>query len=228
MYRTARRVLNPNFTCDFSGASACANARKLAADGGIENLFVFLGANNVLGTASSLTIKPVSDGELGELPHLRSGNFYSPQQFSEVYSKFANELKEIAPAPTRTILGTVPHATIPPITRGVRKDSLSPGGQSGRSYYEYYIRPWIRDDDFDKDLHTPYLTREDAIHIDATIDHYNATIREVANANNWLVFDLCTLLDSLAYRSNQANPAYIFPAELIASLDAHKRSEKGQ
>src|SRR4051812_18215262 len=64
MYRTARRVFNPAARGDLSELTAPALAKRLADDGGIENLLVGLGANNALGTCVSLELRRSKSGDL--------------------------------------------------------------------------------------------------------------------------------------------------------------------
>ena len=115
--------------------------------------------------------------------------------------------------------------TIAPIARGWD------GKISRRSrYFPYYVRPWIRDDDFDLDR-DEYLTGDEARAIDSAIDEYNATIIESVRAarqsgRDWYLFDLGGLLDRLAMRRYMEEPAaqpswwtpYPLPPEL-ALLD---------
>jgi lysophospholipase L1-like esterase len=113
-------------------------------------------------------------------------------------------------------VGTVPHVTIPPVTRGV-SPGKPPQNRLVGNYYEFYTRPWIWDDVFDKDKH-PHLTREQAKKIDKFIDQYNETIEEVADANGWHVFDASDLLDDLAFRRGKGGPPYKFPDGLMKEL----------
>jgi len=68
----------------------------------------------------------------------------------------------------------------------------------------------IRDDQFDpRRRRDPYITGDEARKIDSAIDQYNETIATSVKTareqgRNWFVFDLCSLLDRLAYlRSRQ-------------------------
>ncbi len=222
MYRTARRVLNPTFANDAMEWTQVDAARELARDGGIENLVVFLGANNALGPVAALKIRYSEDRDLYRLPHERYCNLYLPEHFAQLYEELAEAVAGIRAR--NVFLGTVPHVTIPPVTRGTPpppKGTLVPGVSPRRRYYEFYTRPWIWDDDFDKDRH-PHLTREQAIQIDSFIDCYNKAIRSIAERRGWHVFDACAVLDELAYRSQNGEPTYQFPAGLVAALKEHE------
>ena len=215
MYRTARRVLNPSFANDAMEWDQMRCARELAADGGIENLIVLLGANNVLGTVTSLSIVYSTSSDLHELPHKRNCNLYLPQHFASLYSSLAVEIDRVGAR--NVFVGTVPHVTIPPVTRGV-----SPDGTLDDGYFEYYTRPWVWDDDFDPERHS-HLTRSDARRIDRFIDEYNTIIKHEADSRGWHVVDTCKLLDSMAYRRNKGRPKFKFPAGLVREAREHGR-----
>ncbi len=213
MYRTARRVLNPTFANDAMEWHQLRCARELAADGGIENLIVFLGANNALGTVTSLNIKYSEPSDLHRLPHERKCNLYLPEHFQYLYAKLAADIETVDAQ--RVFVGTVPHVTIPPVTRGV-----SPDGTLDDGLFEYYTRPWVWDDSFDPDKHA-HLTRDQARQIDTFIDAYNEIIRTEAKARGWRVCDVCKHLDQLAYRRNEGEPRFKFPDELVAALQEY-------
>src|SRR5690606_1449711 len=64
MYRTARRVLNPTCAIESAEWTQIRVAREIAADGGIENHILWLGANNALGTVTSLSIRHSEEADL--------------------------------------------------------------------------------------------------------------------------------------------------------------------
>lgn len=211
MYRTARRVLNPTFGPEREEWSQLRCARELAHEGGIENLVVALGANNALGTVISLTIRYSEEQDLHRMPHERSCNLYLPQHFKTLYGELTDAITRIGAK--NVFLATVPHVTIPPITRGM-------GRRDGR-YYEYYTRPWVWDTAFDKAKHA-HLTREQAMQIDTFIDEYNDVIKSTADAHGWHLFDMCGLLDKLAFRRNAGRIDYAFPPGLVNELKHHE------
>lgn len=224
MYRTARRVLNPSFGDAREHATQIENAKSLGRDGGIQNLVVALGANNALGTVLSLKVKKSTQSEILRPPHLRQANLYRPEHFEVVYAELEKQVAEIDAE--HVFLATVPHVTIPPVTRGVTKqgEQLEAGRSPGRRYFEYYTRPWIWDDVFDPGKH-PYLTRAEAIEIDAFIDRYNEIIRATADRHtNWHVVDLCGLLDDLATRSRpDEEPRRALPAGFVQAIEQDTR-----
>jgi len=210
LYRTARRVMNPSRNPDGQDLTQIGAARRLAAEGGIENLFVFLGANNCLGTVAALSIQWSEEQDLTRLRPERTANLYRPEHFSRLFTSMASQLTTLAAE--RVFVATIPHVTIPPVSRGTPADSRDADG-----YYDYYTRPWIWDDDFDPRLH-PHLTRSQAREIDATIDDYNDTIGKIADQQGWIVVDTAALLRDLAFRRSGGQVAYRFPDGLKAAL----------
>ncbi|MGF1581208.1 MAG: hypothetical protein ACFCD0_17725 [Gemmataceae bacterium] len=211
MYRTARRVLNPPFADDVMEFHQIKCAKQLAEEGGIENLIVFLGANNALGTVTSLSIRHSSPDDLHKMPHERTCNLYLPAHFKTIYEELADHVEQIGA--DNVFVATIPHVTIPPVTRGVSKGRRRLQG----GYFEYYTRPWVWDENFDPEKH-PHLTREEAKQIDHFIDEYNKVVKETAQSRNWHVCDLAKTLDDLAYRRNQDAPSYQFPQGLRDAL----------
>jgi hypothetical protein len=77
-------------------------------------------------------------------------------------------------------------------------------------YFTRYTRPWITDSEFDPAFH-PCLTGDETRAIDAAIDEYNYAIKTIVHrarleGRDWLVVDLCGLLDRLAYRRYLESP----------------------
>ncbi|MDP6445835.1 MAG: hypothetical protein QGG36_05480 [Pirellulaceae bacterium] len=217
MYRTARRVLNPSFSMGAVEWSQLATARELSNDGGLENLLVALGANNALGTVTSLNVVFSTDQDLHRMPHERECTLYLPEHFETLYRRLVEEIESVGAQ--RVFLGTIPSVTIPPVTRGVSPDRT----QDDDGYYEFYTRPWVWDDQFDQHKH-PSITRDQARQIDDFIKSYNGVIRDAAaSRDNWHVVDFGATLDRLAFRRHQGNPPGDVPAGLIAALRRHRK-----
>jgi hypothetical protein len=205
--RTALNVLNPARNDARWADTQLSIARQIAKDeGGIDNLIVWLGANNCLGTVVELKIDPTGDVPPGP----RSGKtLWTPQAFRAEYDRLEERILEIGAR--RVFVGTVPHVTIPPVTRGIMADR----GRlpEDRKYFDYYTHFFIHDKDFDPDRDNK-LTGDDARTIDDTIDAYNDVIRAAAARNGWHVVDICRVLDELAVRRNHGRPRYLLPSEI--------------
>jgi lysophospholipase L1-like esterase len=208
LYRTARRVLNPSASPDWNALSALDVARRIAQDGGIENLIVVLGANHALGAMTRLEIRLSTTDELNQPTHERRANLYRQEHFRILYERLLEAVDRVGAE--RVFLGTVPHVTIPPVARGV--------GVQSDGYYEYYTRPWIWDTDFDPERHTA-LSGADARQVDQHIDGYNEIIRAAAeSAPNRHLIDIGGLLDGLAFRRRRGAVGFSYPAGLIEAL----------
>jgi len=193
-YITVKKVLNPFLTAQEAKLTQIDNIRIISQQRGIENLIFWLGANNALGAVAGLKIELSTAETLDNFPHETKANLYYPEHFEVIYRRVANKLQEVQAE--RIFVGTIPHVTIPPVTRGVsfNKEDPCPEG-----YFEYYTRPWIWDSEFRPNKH-PHLTRAQAKMIDQYIDQYNQIIKQVAAEKGWYVVDICKLLDNIAYR----------------------------
>ncbi|UCG11000.1 MAG: SGNH/GDSL hydrolase family protein [Deltaproteobacteria bacterium] len=205
--RTAYRVLNPSRSQERNEDTQIRIAQKIKQqDGEIENLIVWLGANNCLGTVIRLKIK-----ETGDTPPGPNSSFtlWTPSAFRAEYNELADQIESIGAK--NVYVATVPHVTIPPVSRGIMKNR----GRlpNNRRYYDYYTHFFIKDKSFDPDK-DPHLTREDAEKIDGYIDQYNDVIHSHAMDKGWDIVDTCSVLDRLAVRRNHGSPKYRLPDEL--------------
>lgn len=219
MYRTAMRTLNPTRGQPFKLATQIDAARAIAqAEGGIDDLIIWLGANNCLGTVTKLeTIESTTEGL--DLPaHLQLANLWRPEDFAKLVDRVFPKVAAIGAK--RVFVATVPHVTIAPVCRGISPNI--PGGQPVDGYFEYYTHFWIWDDDFAKAPERfPSLTGAQARRIDGIIDRYNVAIRAFAAQHGWIVVDLCDVLDRLAYRRQLGQVRFDFPKGLHAALAAN-------
>jgi hypothetical protein len=227
MYRAALRVLNPSQVPANDEATQISRAQELADAEGIENLLVFLGANNALGAVTALTVTPSTAAELlNPDPRQRPANLYSPEHFQTVFSELVKHVEQIGAE--RVFWGTVPPVTIPPVTNGVggRMDTdlglASPYGSEDhpqwyRRYFRYYTRPWVSDATF-RSIEDPYLTGQQAMEIDWTIAqykrilleavaHHNASRRRAHKPQDWFVVDIHWALERIAYRRYSEDPS---------------------
>lgn len=205
--RTAYRVLNPSQDPALDLETQLTIAERIQRnEGGIDHLVVTLGANNCLATVVDLEIR-----ETGSAPPGPNSDFtlWSPAAFATEYAELARRLKGIGAR--HTYVATVPHVTIPPITRGVMADQGPL--PAGARYFDYYTRFFIRDEDFNP-ARDPRLTGVQARHIDDYIDQYNLTIRRHSSEYGFHVVDLCDLLDRLAVRRNHGVVRYPLPPAL--------------
>ncbi len=194
MYVTARLVLNPSLGKKFANHTQLDNAQFLQDNGGIENLIVSMGHNNVIGAVSDLKYILSEEEDLEKFPSERDYTVYRPEHFEQEYRKLAEKVNRIGA--NRVITQTIPYVTIPPVSRGVNADK-SREGHTG--YFDYYTRFWIWDADFNPDKH-PHLTKEQAISLDQHVDEYNAIIREVANEFGWITVPLNRYVTGIARR----------------------------
>lgn len=206
--RTALRVLNPAQQFEREPQTQISRAREIAKlEGGIENLIVWLGTNNVLGTVLDLEIR-----ETGKPPPPLAEsladkfNLWSVEAFRAEYDRLVEQVLSLKAK--RVIVATIPHVTIPPVTRGVNKRRAVL--KEGEKYFNYYTRFWIRDNNFDASR-DPHLTQTEAWRIDERIDAFNKIIAAAAKANGWCLVDMCDALDRAAFRRNLDKPTYDFP-----------------
>jgi hypothetical protein len=183
---------------------------QLSESGGIENLIVALGANNCLGAVIGLQIVLSEEADLSRQPHERKCTLWLPEHFDQSLETLVHQIKALQVE--NVFIATVPHVTIPPVTRG------TPPQHTGK-YYDYYTRPWIWDSSFDPALH-PYLRKSEVIMIDEFVDSYNASIRNTAQENGWHVVDFCGFLDTLAFRRQHGAVSYKWPDAAKAALAA--------
>lgn len=234
MYRTARRTLNPSYDPQYGNLTQIDIAKKLGEEEPIEHLVFWLGANNALGTILRLgETEPVvwaTDGDLYQLAHARTDSLWPPELFEKVYRRVTTKVAQINAE--QVYIGNVPHLNVPPFTRGVSlPDPAHPNKpeQDGEGYFEYYTNCWVDDRRFRlAPSNYSSFTRETMQMLNSAIDEYNRLINTVIQEQNqqagrtkWKLVDICTMLDQLAYRRNQGQPAYPIPQGL---KDALKRN----
>ncbi|MBD2465424.1 hypothetical protein H6G89_30925 [Oscillatoria sp. FACHB-1407] len=218
MYRTARRTLNPQFLPQYEELSQIKAAEAIArSQGGIDNLMFWLGGNNCLGTVGRLKIVWSQLADINRLSHERSATLWVPEHFRQLLRRVADKISAIGAK--NVFIGTIPHVTIPPVSRGISPGRTPDRERSADGYYDYYTHFWVWDNDFAKapDQY-PALTQNDARQIDQVIDEYNEAIATEAQKRGWHVVDFCRALDRLAYRRQNGRPVYVFPPELVQAL----------
>ncbi len=258
MYRTALKVLNPSLDSTFDDFSQLSWL-KLHATGtddsgnpvenktgekiegsGVENLILWLGANNALSTVTNLNIRQTPNGknfskhpyEYEHSVRAQFGwNLWHPNDFEADYRQMINRVDAIMRKNLvedwKVFIGTVPLVTIAPIAKGVGETTEIPivSEVDGKKivtnsvYYKYYTYfPFT--EKFAVETGN-YLTMQDALHIDNCIREYNKFIyREVERLNTkhdterYFVVDTCKMLEDLAYKRNNGRPPYELPREL--------------
>ena len=250
-YRAMNKVLNPSQQPEYDQLSAldwlAAHVEGLAdsdEEPGVENLLLWLGNNNVLGTVLSLTPKQ-SETVSGKWPHElshsdreRQGwNFWHPDHFDAEFNELMNRVDTImgshpTSADWRVFVANVPHVTIAPLAKGFGPTTTYADDRGGATrssiYYKYYAYFFLRE----KDIHSglwPYLTQHRARSIDLAVDAYNASIRRTIERLNtshetgggrqrYFLIDANRALSDLAWKRNNGNPPYELPPAL-AYLD---------
>ena len=202
MDRTAIRTLWNSSARDPQTTQVTA-AKALADNGGIETLVVGLGSNNALSCVIGLKLAWSEAPGYTKLETKDQYTVWTPDHFRAELGELERHVRAIGA--THTLWMTVPHVTVVPLLRGV-------GEKPYRSrYFARYTRPWITDAEFDPALH-PSLSGDEARAIDAAIDQYNYAIKKMVHDarvdqhEDWLLVDLCGLLDRVAYRRYLASP----------------------
>jgi hypothetical protein len=226
MYRTALRVLNPGHLAEQAALGQVECLERIArTEGPVENLILFLGANNALPAVIRLAMTDSEPGDCRRLPHQRKGVLWRAEDFAACYAELAARVRKLQDAKLvgRVFVGTVPDVRIPPVCRGVNREDSPNGDQpDAAGFYDYYSHFWIWDDDFrDNPDEYDYLTRLDALVLRSTVNAYNTTIRGHARENGWEVVDIHELLQQLRYRSTRGRPTYVFPQGLLNALAAN-------
>lgn len=229
MYRTALKILNPSLREEYADFSQLDWLEKHAkAAGGIENAIVWLGANNALGTVTSLKINQTPnnpDLRPHEVAHLerakiRKWNLWHPEDFAADYRVLMNKVDALMrvnkAADWRVFVATIPLVTIAPLTKGVG-EATDMGGDKGIYFKNYTYFPFEEEFARETGIH---LTMQDAVHIDDCIRFYNETIVKVAGELNaahdgkqqrYYVVDISKSLLEMAYKRNNGQPTYDFP-----------------
>lgn len=199
---TLRTLLNDDEPSpDVTQVSAAQSMGAENGGAGIDTLVVALGANNALQTVAQLEIRWSGEG-YDDLKRKKDYNLWTPEHFRQELAALVAQVLAIGSA--RTLWVTVPHVTVVPILRGVGEKPYY------SRYYARYTHAWIDDDDFDGN-ESACLTGEQVRMIDATIDEYNWAIKRHVHeqrqqGRDWLLVDLCGLLDRLAYQRYLASP----------------------
>lgn len=201
MYRVARHVLNPSQNSDRKRWTQICNLKHIMDQEGVENLILFLGANDCLGTVRDLEIRDMEGKNVDDdLEDRRQYNLTSEDVFRRDYKKMVCQISEIISEDTKVFVGTIPYVTIPPITQASKKKDCV---HNGRQYFTRY-------DLFFEEESSRHLTGKKARHIDDRIDKFNEIIKDIIQTvpkkGNWCPVEIGCLLNKLAIRRASDNP----------------------
>ncbi len=214
MYITGRIVLNPGFTRKFARYSQLDNLSYLHRHGGVENLILCTGHNNIAGALSELRIIYSGKDFSTRHHHERDFTVYRPEHFEMEMQELFERVAAIGVP--NVFVPTIPYMTIPPVTRGVNSDR----SECHEGYFDYYTRFWIWDEDFDPEKH-PHMLREDAIELDLLIDRYNAIIRQLCNRYGFHPVPVGKHVSAVARRRLGVNAIRPYPQSFIDSLKSN-------
>lgn len=224
-YRTALKVLNPTLKRKYAKFSALKWLDTHAKEDGVENLVLWLGANNALGTVLNLKIRRTPNDSTMR-PHtlshierakVRKWNLWHPEDFKVEYEELLDRvdasMKKNSFDDWKVFVGTVPLVTIAPVAKGVGAATHIEGKGIYYKYYTYF--PFEESFAHKTGMH---LSMQDAIYIDDCIRAYNQFIKDHIAAKNaahgqerYFVVDIAQTLNELAYKRNAASPTYDFP-----------------
>lgn len=211
MYTTARMVLNPSFRNETSNKTMVDNISDLQQDGGIENLIICIGHNNVVGAVTNLNIQLSEQKDVMNYYASRQCTVYRPEHFEIEMRQLYERIEPLGIK--RVFVPTLPHVTIPPAIRGVNEDQDT----AGSGYFDYYTRFWIWDDDFNPEKH-PHLTKDEAIFLDQIVDDYNQIIHNLAKEFGYHVVPVGKYVSAAARRRRGKYTAKPFPAAFVEAL----------
>ncbi|MEM7333488.1 MAG: hypothetical protein AAF490_15470 [Chloroflexota bacterium] len=226
--RIALKVLNPKLDPKYENFSQIGWLQYHAEKEGVENLFLWLGANNALRTIARLNInmtQPGSDPSPMSLSYQereeKCWNLWHPEHFEEEYRELLTRVNKAMNKNKhkdwKVFIGTIPHITIAPIIKGVGPKTIINTKDGPRVYFKYYTyvpyeEEYVRSGG-------PHLTIHQALHIDNVITKYNeiidALIKEqnckVHNRDAFHLVDISKALSKIAWKRNDGNPTYDFP-----------------
>ena len=250
MYRIARRVLNPRFERGFNRRAERVvspraripnssrrqrqdprnawtqidNLRELnnSQEGPVENLIVFFGANDCLGTVVTLKVNDMEgqDPPADFQRRRETYNLTSTAVFESDYQAMVEQISEEISPTTRVFVGTVPSVTIPPITQGIRP--VQSDAANGNGYFECYGAFFSTEENFNPSHR--HLTRAEIQTIDERIGNFNAIIRRIVEDRQgenggWYVVDIHGLLNRLAVKRNNMSSAPEQPLQNLLVTD---------
>lgn len=198
MYRVARHVLNPSQNSARERWTQICNLQHIVEQEGVENLILFLGANDCLGTVRDIEIRDMEGKNVDDdLEDRRQYNLTSEDVFRRDYKRMVCQISEIISKDTKVFVGTIPYVTIPPITQASNERDRM---HNERQYFTRYNL-------FFEEKSSNHLTGQDARDIDDRIDKFNEIIKDIIQPlPNWHLVEIGCLLNKLAIRRASDNP----------------------
>jgi hypothetical protein len=225
LLRTALKVLSPKLDKNFSQLDWLEHHSSTQ---GVDNLILWLGANNVLGTIFTLDIKQTPNNSTKrpyKYSHIKRKalcwNLWHPEDFEAEYKELLNRVDTIMEKNKsrhwNVFIGTIPLVTIAPLAKGMGSPIHVP---DRGIYYEHYT--YFPFNEYFVHRAGRQLTAQQAIHIDNCIIAYNQTINALISQKNQLhlnrsgrspyhVVDICKALNNMAWKRNNGQPPYQFP-----------------
>ncbi len=231
-YRNAYRVLNPHALPAHNTKSPLDWLSYHCANGGVENLVLWLGANNALGTVIGLNVKQTpGDGTTAINANRKTRetwNLWHPRDFEAEFSllmaKVDEAVGENAAQDCHVFVGTVPLVTIAPLTKGIGEARIvpDPSGRTDRQfrYYQDYTYFFLSEPLATK--MNAKLSFPDALFIDKTIIEFNNIIIRLTEAANlkadnprvkYHIVPISDCLTDMAWKRNSGSPTYKYPPE---------------
>ena len=227
--RTALRVLNPSLQDKYMKFTILDWLKHHHHTEGVENLILWLGANNALGTILTLRIKQTNNDPNRrpfQIPYdeREEFNLWHPEDFRADYTELLVRTDAImadtkGKAPDwKVFLATIPLITIAPLAKGVGETTTVTRKSDGKTciYYKYYTYVPFTLEHAQK--HPIKLNLPQAVHIDECIIEYNKIIKSLASDLNtkhgqerYCVVDIAKNLDEMAFKRNDSNIKYAFP-----------------
>lgn len=227
--RTALRVLNPQLLPEHDDKSQLDWLKFHSEREGVENVIVWLGANNALGTILDLNIQSTKGH--GKITTVASDNYvnnesnkvynlWHPKDFEADYKELLDRIDEIlGDKDTKVFLGTVPLVTIAPLAKGmgetydVKVINQETGKEEIITYFKYYTYfPFDENFAFKTGIN---LSFTQVLYIDNCIREYNSIIKKLVskrNPNRYFIVDYSAILDQMAFKRNGGVPTYDFPS----------------
>jgi hypothetical protein len=225
-YRTALKVLAPNLENNFSQLDWL---QSHAEKEGIENLILWLGINNTMGTILSFEIHPTPNDPFNR-PHLLTfaercagnWNLWHPGDFAAEYCELIERVDHIMKTYNtnkdwQVFIGTVPYLTIAPFIKGIGPEVRVDGKGA---FYERYTYVFY-DEDYARKKGCS-LSIDQVLQIDDYVDEYNKAIRELINLKNrehennnrqkpYHIVDICEAFNRMAWKRNKGKPPFVYP-----------------